>query len=28
VLKQIGLISDPKLPVFGVETAQKVIGSI
>ena len=28
VLKQIGLLSDPKLPVFGVETAQKVIGSI
>ncbi|HEY6352187.1 MAG TPA: nuclear transport factor 2 family protein [Candidatus Angelobacter sp.] len=25
VLKQIGLISDPKLPVFGAETAQKVI---
>lgn len=28
VLKQIGLISDAKLPVFGVETAQKVIESI
>lgn len=28
VLKQIGLISDPQLPVFGVETAQKVIESI
>ena len=24
VLKQIGLISDPKLPVFGVETAERV----
>lgn len=24
VLKQIGLISDPKLPVFGAETARKV----
>lgn len=24
VLKQIGLISDPKLPVFGAETAEKV----
>ena len=27
VLKQLGLITDPKLPVFGVETAQKVINS-
>src|SRR5215467_12444927 len=26
VLKQIGLITDPELPAFGVETAQKVIG--
>ena len=25
VLKQIGLLSDAKLPVFGVETARKVI---
>jgi carboxymethylenebutenolidase len=25
VLKQIGLISDPKLPVFGAETARKVV---
>ena len=25
VLKQIGLIADPDLPVFGVETARKVI---
>jgi carboxymethylenebutenolidase len=25
VLKQIGLLSDPKLPVFGVETARKVM---
>jgi carboxymethylenebutenolidase len=24
VLKQIGLLSDPKLPVLGVETARKV----
>jgi carboxymethylenebutenolidase len=24
VLKQIGLLYDPKLPVFGVETARKV----
>jgi carboxymethylenebutenolidase len=24
VLKQIGLLADPKLPVFGVETARKV----
>ena len=24
VLKQIGLLTDPKLPVCGVETAQKV----
>lgn len=24
VLKQIGLLSDPRLPVFGVETARKV----
>jgi carboxymethylenebutenolidase len=24
VLKQIGLLSDPALPVFGAETAQKV----
>src|SRR5579864_1304914 len=28
VLKQIGLISDPKLPVFGAETAQRVIHSV
>lgn len=28
VLKQIGLISDPKLPVFGAETARKVTGEI
>jgi carboxymethylenebutenolidase len=26
VLKQIGLLTDPALPVFGAETAQKVIG--
>jgi carboxymethylenebutenolidase len=26
VLKQIGLITDPSLPVFGVETARKVAG--
>jgi carboxymethylenebutenolidase len=26
VLKQIGLLSDPALPVFGVETARKVLG--
>jgi len=26
VLKQIGLITDPALPVFGAETAQKLIG--
>jgi carboxymethylenebutenolidase len=26
VLKQIGLITDPALPVFGVETARKVLG--
>jgi carboxymethylenebutenolidase len=25
VLKQIGLLSDPRLPVFGAETARKVI---
>jgi carboxymethylenebutenolidase len=25
VLKQIGLLTDPELPVFGVETARKVI---
>jgi carboxymethylenebutenolidase len=25
VLKQIGLISDPSLPIFGAETAQKVV---
>src|SRR3984893_15051314 len=25
VLKQIGLITDPSLPVFGVETARKVV---
>jgi carboxymethylenebutenolidase len=25
VLKQIGLLTDPALPVFGVETAEKVI---
>ncbi|HVP45955.1 MAG TPA: hypothetical protein VMT32_05205 [Bryobacteraceae bacterium] len=24
VLKQIGLLSDPALPIFGAETAQKV----
>jgi carboxymethylenebutenolidase len=28
VLKQIGLIADPKLPVFGVETARKVAGDL
>jgi len=28
VLKQIGLIPDPKLPVFGAETAQRVIHSV
>ena len=28
VLKQIGLISDPKLPVFGAETARKVMEDI
>jgi carboxymethylenebutenolidase len=27
VLKQIGLLTDPKLPVFGVETAHKVANS-
>jgi len=27
VLKQIGLLDDPSLPVFGVETARKVSGS-
>ena len=26
VLKQIGLITDPSLPVRGVETARKVLG--
>ena len=26
VLKQIGLLTDPSLPVFGVETARKVVG--
>jgi carboxymethylenebutenolidase len=26
VLKQIGLITDESLPVFGVETARKVLG--
>jgi len=26
VLKQIGLLSDPALPIFGVETADKVLG--
>ncbi|HTB10761.1 MAG TPA: ester cyclase [Bryobacteraceae bacterium] len=26
VLKQIGLLTDPTLPVFGVETADKVLG--
>jgi carboxymethylenebutenolidase len=26
VLKQIGLLADPSLPVFGVETADKVVG--
>ena len=26
VLKQIGLLNDPKLPVCGVETARKVLG--
>lgn len=25
VLKQIGLLSDPKLPVFGAETAQRIL---
>jgi carboxymethylenebutenolidase len=25
VLKQIGLLTDPSLPVFGVETAQKLL---
>lgn len=27
VLKQIGLLSDPKLPAFGAETARKVLDS-
>ena len=27
VLKQIGLLTDPKLPVFGAETARKVLDS-
>ena len=27
VLKQIGLLTDPSLPVFGAETAEKVITS-
>lgn len=27
VLKQIGLLADPSLPVFGVETAEKVLKS-
>lgn len=27
VLKQIGILTDPKLPVFGVETARKVTNS-
>lgn len=27
VLKQVGLLEDPKLPVFGVETARKVADS-
>jgi carboxymethylenebutenolidase len=26
VLKQIGLLTDPKLPVFGAETARKITG--
>jgi carboxymethylenebutenolidase len=26
VLKQIGVLTDPSLPVFGVETARKVLG--
>jgi len=26
VLKQIGLLTDPSLPVFGVETARRVLG--
>jgi carboxymethylenebutenolidase len=26
VLKQIGLITDPSLPVYGIETAHKVLG--
>jgi carboxymethylenebutenolidase len=26
VLKQIGLLTDPALPIFGVETADKVLG--
>jgi carboxymethylenebutenolidase len=26
VLKQIGLLTDPALPIFGVETAEKVLG--
>jgi len=25
VLKQIGLLADPRLPVFGAETARKVL---
>ena len=25
VLKQIGLLNDPRLPVFGVETARKAV---
>ena len=28
VLKQIGLLADPALPVFGAETAQKVLGEV
>jgi carboxymethylenebutenolidase len=27
VLKQIGLLNDPSLPVFGVETARKLTDS-
>ena len=28
VLKQIGLLTDPRLPAFGVESAHKVAGGV
>jgi len=28
VLKQIGLINDPSLPIFGAETADKVLSDV